>query len=402
MRKLIFALAPLATLVLTGCPQSSGDGNSPVTAKISVSATHGSAPLSVAVSAAESASTNGGTLQYAWDFDDGTTSADVALTHIYANPGRYALTLRVTDETGAQDTASQEIRVAGSGAVAVIAANIRTGTAPLAVQFDGTQSIVPDDTVLDYYWNFDDGGQSRLPKPLHVFTRDGEFTVTLRIVTAGGVEAQTSTQIAVGQRNASLQFDGGSFATLPFGRSVTADAVTLEAWVKADTEGGTVATLGAGVLGFEVVPAENALRLRVGATTTNVTATNLVGIWKHIAVVYSATDGVAVLYLNGVPLPSLAVSGPITANGITIGAGMRGKIADVRFWGVARNAVDLAATMNRRLSGTETGLIGYWPIDEGSGQVLNNLVSGGADGTLGASTIVETADPAWSTDGPPF
>jgi hypothetical protein len=80
---------------------------------------------------------------------------------------------------------------------------------------------------------------------------------------------------------------------------------------------------------------------------------------------------------------------------------MRGKIADVRFWAAARNAVEIAGAKDRRLSGTEPNLLGYWPLDEATGQSLRNAV-GGPSGTLGMSEQVESADPAWSMEGPPL
>ena len=59
---------------------------------------------------------------------------------------------------------------------------------------------------------------------------------------------------------------------------------------------------------------------------------------------------------------------------------------------------DIAANYDNRLSGAGATLIGYWRLDDGSGQTLENEV--GADGTRGASTAEEASDPAWSTDGP--
>ena len=399
----MIALCCLCAALVSGCPTPQTGNTSPVTAQIATSSTSGDAPLSVAFSAASSSSLSGGALTYAWDFADSTGSDRVEVTHVFQNPGRYVVRLWVTDEAGDQGAASIEIRAAGTGAVAVIGADPTSGTAPLVVQFDGTSSQVPDDTVLDYYWDFGDGSQSRDAQPVHVFNSNGAYTVTLRIVTAGGLEASTFTTITAGTANASLQFNGASFATLPLGSAESLTALTFEAWVKADNEGGTVASIGSGALTVEVRPTANTIRVQISGTSLEAPATNLAGMWRHLAVVYdSATASVCVLYLDGAVLASTPVTGAVAADAITLGVGFRGKVADVRLWVAARTVTEILSTNDQRLSGFETNLLGYWPLSEGSGQTLHNLARPTTDGMLGANTAVETADPAWSTDGPPL
>jgi len=397
------AITLLSLLLVVGCPNNGTTDDSAVTAAVAASSTQGAAPLTITFSAASSASTNGGTLTYAWDFDDGTTSNLVALAHTFTNPGRYIVKLRVTDELGETDITSVEIRAAGAGATAVIVTNVTSGTAPLVVQFDGTTSVVPDDTILDYYWDFADGTTSREAQPRHTFYNQGNYGVALRIVTAGGVEATTSVAITVGKPEASLQFDGTAFATLPLGSAYALTAFTLEAWVKPDNDGGIIASVGSGSLTIEIQPSANRIRLQIGGTPTDAAATNLAGAWRHIAVVY---DGVTAsscsVYLDGAPLANTPVAGALTFSQLTLGVGLRGKLGEVRLWSTAREAAAILTTLNERLDGTETNLLAYWPIFEGSGQILRNHVTGGTDGVLGSTTASESSDPAWSTDGPPL
>jgi hypothetical protein len=62
-----------------------------------------------------------------------------------------------------------------------------------------------------------------------------------------------------------------------------------------------------------------------------------------------------------------------------------GFIDDVRIWDHARSEAEIAAQMNCRLSGTESGLVAYWTFDESD---LSDLTGhghgGGAVGTAGA------------------
>lgn len=406
MNRTTLAVCLLPLLLLAGCPTTPTD---PVQAVIAYSTRQGPAPLTISFSAVGSTSVNGGPLTYRWDFGDGTTSTEEAVVHIFVNPGRYFVRLTVTDATGEQGTATQEVRAAGTGANAVVRADVTNGRAPLGVQFDGTESNAPDDRILDYYWDFGDGGTSRLPEPFHVFENAGQFIVTLRVVTAGGVAATAETTITVGKRAAALQFNGSSFATLPLAAAFPLNRYTFEAWVKADTEGGAIATLGGGAVALEIVPSGNVVRVRINNVTREAASNNLGGVWRHLAAVFNtieeSEDPTAVtgctLYLDGQPLAKVETPVAITADSVILGLGFRGKVAEVRLWSVAQSATAIAAAWNRRLSGLEQNLLGYWPLDEGSGQTLTNR-AGGPVGVLGSSTQVEPSDPAWSPEDPPL
>jgi PKD repeat protein len=398
--RLLLALSPLSLLVLCGCPAP----GSAVTAVLGASSTSGNAPLTVTFSAAGSTSRNAGALSYQWGLGDSTTSTAISFDHTYTNPGRYVVQLTVTDAANETGTDSTEIRVAGIGATAVLSASVTSGTAPLLVRFDASGSSAPDDTIRDYLWNFGDGTTSQVIAPMHQYSAAGTYAVTLTVTTAGGVSDTATETITVAERVGSLQFNGANFATLPLDPNSVAQnlgAATFEAWVKADGDGGTVASIGAGALTVAVQPNQTRVRVQYAGTPTDGSASSLGGSWRHIAVVFdnSASNTVRI-YLDGASLASGPVSGSLVAENIVLGTGYTGQIAEVRFWTVARTASQIQANRNTRLSGNEANLLGYWRLDELTGQTLNNLGSGNVDGTLGTSTAPEAADPVWSTDGP--
>jgi len=50
-------------------------------------------------------------LRYSWDFGDGTTGYGINPEHTYTSPGKYKVTLKVTDSMGGESTASMTIQI---------------------------------------------------------------------------------------------------------------------------------------------------------------------------------------------------------------------------------------------------------------------------------------------------
>jgi PKD repeat protein/glucose/arabinose dehydrogenase len=86
--------------------------------------TNGAAPLSVSFDGSKSSDPDpGDTLTYAWDLDDDGAFDDSTAakpTYTYTTAGSYSPSLRVTDNSGATDTASVAISVGNSAPTAVI------------------------------------------------------------------------------------------------------------------------------------------------------------------------------------------------------------------------------------------------------------------------------------------
>lgn len=67
--------------------------------------------LAVSLNASASSDPNGSIVAYAWTFGDGASGAGVTTTHTYALGGTYTITLRVTDNLGAQSASTTSITV---------------------------------------------------------------------------------------------------------------------------------------------------------------------------------------------------------------------------------------------------------------------------------------------------
>ena len=111
-----------------------------------------------------SASTDEGSLcgagcSYTWNFGDGSTGSGQVTTHTFAAGGTFAVTLTVTDSTGAAGTSVQGVEV---GAPAPPEADFvfspTNPTAPANVQFNASTSTVGEGaTIVSYSWNFGNG-----------------------------------------------------------------------------------------------------------------------------------------------------------------------------------------------------------------------------------------------------
>jgi len=118
---------------------------------------------------------------WTWSFGDGGTSTLQDPSHEYTAAGTYTVTLTSTNADGSgTKTKTGYIAVSKSttAPAAAFISNITTGINPLSVQFVDSSSNSP----TSWAWSFGDGGTSSVQNPVHTYTRDGSYTVTLTAV----------------------------------------------------------------------------------------------------------------------------------------------------------------------------------------------------------------------------
>lgn len=99
--------------------------NNPPTAAFSIlGADNGTAPFTLNVSGNASSDPDGNALTYLWNWGDSTTGTGVNAGHIYNSSGSYAVTLTVTDTSGATSTAGPTTVTVGGGC-AVLSASFK-------------------------------------------------------------------------------------------------------------------------------------------------------------------------------------------------------------------------------------------------------------------------------------
>jgi len=75
----------------------------------------------------------------------------------------------------------------------------------------------------------------------------------------------------------------------------------------------------------------------------------------------------------------------------------KGDISEVRLWSYARSATEIANNQFKSLSGGESNLVGYWRLNEGTGQTAYSSIYTATTqhGTLGSTGSADGNDPAW-------
>lgn len=208
--------------------------------------------------------------------------------------------------------------------------------------------------------------------------------------------------------------DGNTYATAPHNAkfNLTGD-LTLEAWIRWTEENQNkfiiAKTTGSGTVSRTFtfwIHTDETIRFSQVASSSlqTVTSTRYVPrlSWSHVAVVKNGTA--VTLFVNGTEAGTGTITGTVTTNSDPLYIGQRddlvpdnnfdGDIADVRMWDVARTETQIRENMNRELLGTESDLIAWYKIDEGTGTTLADSASSPENATvtnLNVSTSWQTS-----------
>jgi PKD repeat protein len=128
----------------------------------------------------------GSPISWAWNFGDNSTSGDQNPVHTYTAAGTYTVSLTVTNECGA-DTSVKEAYITVSPCPlpdANFTANQTTGRAPLDIQFTDLSTGSP----VSWAWSFGDGSSSSARNPVHTYTAEGTYSVSLTVTNECGAD----------------------------------------------------------------------------------------------------------------------------------------------------------------------------------------------------------------------
>ena len=217
-----------------------------------------------------------------------------------------------------------------------------------------------------------------------------------------------------------LHFDGfNDYVEVMDPIQCTTGPFTLEAWIwleDAESDGRIVCNRSGGA-GYEMdmlAQGGGVYRVRLGANA----GTMMDGYidvapqtWTHLAGTWAGTTGAtAKIYANGELVNSAdwgyeinPSSGSFYIGSLATGTGFfHGVIDDVRVWSVVLDQATIQTWMWKPIDASHpnyANLEGYWPFDEGSGQLAATLAHSPArDGQLGEEAGEDGSDPVWTTN----
>jgi PKD repeat protein len=153
--------------------------------------------------ASDSSDPDGNIQSYSWSFGDGTTAGGVTESHSYTSSDEYAVTLTVTDDEGAVDTATQTVSVGTTSSNSPPTASFEyTPNSPNVsdtIEFDGSASSDPDGSIQSYEWDFNGDGvtDGTGEKTSHSYSSSGDYTVTLTVTDDEGATDTTTQTVSV-------------------------------------------------------------------------------------------------------------------------------------------------------------------------------------------------------------
>jgi PKD repeat protein len=159
-----------------------------------------------------STDSDGSVVAWSWAFDDGSSSTSQNPSHTFAADGNYEVTLWVTDNENATDSAIDTVSVSSSAVNVPPTASFTYSCVDLACTFDGGGSSDSDGTIASYAWNFGDTATASGQTPSHAYAADGDYNVTLTVTdNLGAVDSDN--QLVTVSGGADLLLEGTAVTT---------------------------------------------------------------------------------------------------------------------------------------------------------------------------------------------
>jgi len=146
----------------------------------------------ISFNASASSDPDGTIASYFWDFGDETNATGMTATHSYSDNGTYTVTLTVTDDDGATDTANSTKTVSNRPPIASFTESAETVYTNQVISFNASSSSDPDGTIVSYFWDFGDGANATSMTTTHSYSDDGTYIVTLTVTDDDGATASAN------------------------------------------------------------------------------------------------------------------------------------------------------------------------------------------------------------------
>jgi PKD repeat protein len=161
--------------------------------------TQGQTGQPLSFSGSGSSDPDGTIASYAWDFGDSTSGSGADVTHSYAAPGSYQVTLTVTDNDGASDQATQTVQISAPANQPPTAAigGPSQGQTGETLSFSGSGSSDADGTIASYAWDFGDSTSGSGADVTHSYAAAGTYTLRLTVTDNDGASDQADQTVQI-------------------------------------------------------------------------------------------------------------------------------------------------------------------------------------------------------------
>jgi PKD repeat protein len=162
-------------------------------------------------------------------------------SHTYAKAGIYKADVRMIGDYGT-DVFPFEVKVLSSKAPTAAFTTPTAIVAGQAAMFEGASSTA-EAPIIDYHWEFGDGGEAEAEKASHVFVTPGHYKVTLEITDEVGETASVTHEVTVAAASGGGSGGGGGGTSGGGGTATGGSGATGTATT---TTTGSAATIGGG------------------------------------------------------------------------------------------------------------------------------------------------------------
>lgn len=131
------------------------------------------------------ASTGNPTIWF-WDFGNGATSTLKNPSTTYFIPGKYTVSLTVTNAAGVNTKVQQDFIVVYGKPIVLFTGNDSLGCYPFPVKFSDLSLASPGTTNNAWIWDFGDGTQATAQSPQNTYLQTGNYTVSLKVTNDKG------------------------------------------------------------------------------------------------------------------------------------------------------------------------------------------------------------------------
>jgi len=191
-----------------------------------------SAGKEIRFDASGSVDSDGEMASYAWDFGDGEKTAGKITNHAYKKPGKYTATLTIRDNANVRNsTASDQLTVVINYPPVPRAGNDALIAKDEVLNFDGGNSSDQDGQIINYRWNFGDGGSATGARASHSFATPGKYKVALAVKDNSGTDTDTVSDTMLVTANAQPIANAGE------NQLVTASEVKFDGSASKDADG---------------------------------------------------------------------------------------------------------------------------------------------------------------------